>query len=198
MSFHPNDPLEPGQWVIPPADVPPDLGPYNQYAPHFAPPYPAPGYSQYPMPDGQWPGGPQRPGQIMAAAVLGYITAGLLILAGLLLLIGATVVNDISDSLDGNDHGLTAEFVFDGLGNLVAAGLLIAGGSLLTTGKPGGRIWIALGTAIVSAFSIYWIIRTQWNGVIGWGIVFTAMPIIAVCLAFSGPVTDWLARQPRR
>jgi hypothetical protein len=134
----------------------------------------------------------------MAASVLGYITAGLLILAGLLLLIGATVVNDISDSLDGNDHGLTAEFIFDGVGNLVAAGLLIAGGSMLTTGNWRGRIWIAFGTAIVAAFSIYWIIRTRWSGVVVWGVIFTAMPVIAVCLAFSRAVTDWLARQPQR
>ncbi|MCW2525179.1 MAG: hypothetical protein JWM76_39 [Pseudonocardiales bacterium] len=229
MSFNvPIDPVEPGQWVVPPPDLPPDPGVYSQpqygqppydqpqygqppYSqPQYGQPtypspypisYPAPGYSPYPVPGGlpgQWPGGPPRPGQVMAASVLGYVTAGLLILAGLLLLIGATIVNDLSNSLDGDDHGLTAEFVFDGFGNLVAAGLLIAGGSMLTTGNWRGRLLISVGAAIVSAFAVYWIIRTQWNGVIVWGVIFTAMPIIAVGLAFGRPVTDWLARQPQR
>ena len=134
----------------------------------------------------------------MSASVLSYIQAGLLILSGLTLLAGASAVHDASSAFSSSDGGLTAEFVFDGILNLVAAGLFIAGGVMFTGGTARGRTYIGVSAAITVCLSIYWMIRTQDGGVIVWAVIFAAMPIIATCLAFGRPATDWLKTRPQR
>ena len=92
----------------------------------------------------------------MASAVLAFIDAGLLILSGALLLFGASVAASIADSLGDSSSSYTAEFAFDGVLDLVAGGLLIAGGVNLLGGRLIGRTLLTVGGAIVLVEGIYW------------------------------------------
>ena len=153
-----------------------------------APAPPPPGYpGSYPPP---WDTG--RPGGISAASVLGYIDAGLLILAGLLLLIGASAVDSWNNAFGSNDNSITAELAIDGLLNLLSAGLQIAGGVMLTGRSERGRTLLTVGGGLCIAAGVYWLIRVHDVGVAIWTIVFIALPIIALSLAWTAPATEWL------
>ena len=120
-------------------------------APGYPPVQPGAGYAGYPMPGypmgsgypmgypAPYPGyatDPRdvRPGVAMAAAVLAYVNAGLLILAGGLLLLGASIVSDVEDA--SNSHtNYGVEIALDGTANLIAGALLIAGGVMITGRK---------------------------------------------------------------
>jgi hypothetical protein len=160
-----------------------------------APAPPPPGYpGSYPPP---WDTG--CPGGISAASVLGYIDAGLLILAGLLLLIGASAVDSWNDAFGSNDNSITAELALDGLLNLLSAGLQIAGGVMMTGRSERGRTLFTVGGGLCIAAGVYWIIRVHDVGVAIWTIVFMALPIIALSLAWAAPATDWLrGENPRQ
>jgi len=162
-----------------------------------APAPPPPGYpGSYPPP---WDTG--RPGGISAASVLGYIDAGLLILAGLLLLIGASAVDSWNNAFGSNDNSITAELAIDGLLNLLSAGLQIAGGVMIADRSERGRTLFTVGGGLCIAAGVYWLIRVHDVGVAIWTIVFIALPIIALSLAWTAPATEWLRgenpRDPR-
>ncbi len=198
---NPSYPVPPaGQYFPPPG--PPPYGPpasprYGAPAsPRYGPPGPPPpGYpGSYPAP---WDTG--RPGGIPAAAVLAYIDAGLLILAGLLLLVGASAVDSWNDAFGSHDNSVTVELAADGLVNLISAGLQIAGGVLLTGRSETGRTLLTAGGAVCIAAGVYWVIRAHDLGVVVWTIVFVALPIIALSLAWTVPATRWLrGEDPRR
>jgi len=162
------------------------------YAPAgYGPPgYPPPAYGYaYPPPYS----GPVRPSQVLGASVLAYILGGLLVLAGLLLIFGASVSSSMGDSFDADTGSITAELAFDGVVDFVAAGLLIAGGVSLTGGRAGGRTLLAIGAGITLVASIYLLVRS--SGAAGAGayvFVFDALAVIALCLVVSGPVSQWL------
>lgn len=181
-----------------PADNPYlQAGPYGQPGgqPPYGYPYPPPPgypYGYRPIPVSE-----QRPGTLTAAAVLGYVTAGLLILAGIILFSGASLVNDIDNQLGTNHDSLTAEFTFDGFLNLLAGGLLIAGGVVMTGRRDNGRIVYTVGAAIVLVEAIYWLAR--WSskldndvGVIVYGLLFAALTIIGLSLAWTRASSSWL------
>jgi hypothetical protein len=185
---------------MPPVQYPGQYPSYGgQYPPQQPMPgYPAPHYPGYPPPPG-YPGagypmggfGPQRPGPAMAAAVLAYVAAGLLIAGGILLFIGASVVNDFSTLTDNGHSLLTAELVLDGILNLIAGGLLIAGAVSFTGGANNGRILLSVGSGIVIALSIYWIARTSGSATV-WALIFAALVIVALSMAWTGTSSAWL------
>lgn len=154
-----------------------------QYAPGYPQPYPA-GY-----PTGRY--GPQRPGQATSAAVLGYVAGGLLIAAGLLLFVGASLVTSFDAINSGGHTLLTAELVVDGVLDLVAGGLLIAGAAVFTSGANNGRIMLSVGAGIVIALSIYWVARTSGAAVV-WALIFAALVIVSLSLAWTRVTTQWL------
>src|SRR4051794_17307809 len=153
MTYPPEPPYEPGDdvpidpnpayYAGPPvtgsySPPPPARPPAHQggYHPVSAPAPPPPGYpGAYPAP---WDTG--RPVGVMGASVLAYIDAGLLILAGLLLLVGASAVDSFNQAFGSNDTNAAVELATDGLVNLVAAGLMIAGGVLMETRSERGRL----------------------------------------------------------
>ena len=102
-------------------------------------------YSIYPAPGGRQRG---RPGQVVAAAVLSYVEAGFLLLTGLILFSGSSAVSDWSNHNDRDHLGWGAQFAVAGLGDIVAAGLLIVGGVVFTAGKRLGRTLLAVGLAV--------------------------------------------------
>ncbi len=159
----------------------------DQYPPYRAP-SPPQGYPPaYPPP---WDSG--RPSGLAASSVLAYINAGLLILAGLLLLIGASAVDSWNNAFGSSDQGFTAELATDGLVNLVSAGLQIAGGVMMSARNPRGRILFSAGAAICIAAGLYWVLRVHDAGVAIWTAVFVAMPIIGLSTAWTAPATIWL------
>ena len=180
-----------------PFDPPPDDGPIDPNPNYGGPPpssqyhAPAPppaGYQgSYPPP---WDSG--RPSGLMAASVLAYINAGLLILAGLLLLIGASAIDSWNEAFGSSDHGYTAELAFDGLINFIAAGLQIAGGVMMSGRNERGRTVLTLGGAICVLAGLYWVLRVHDSGVVVWAGIFVAMPVIGMSMAWTERSTIWL------
>lgn len=201
----PMQPYAPDNPVVP--QYPPAGYPPAAYPPGGYPGYPAvgyPGYGAYPTGyPAAYPGyaiDPRdvRPGATMGAAVLAYVTAGLLVLAGGLLLLGASIVADI-ESASNSHTTYGVEFALDGTADLVASGLLIAGGVLLTGRKANGRVIMTVGNGIVAALSLYWLIRfggVALAGFLFYTILFAALAVVSLVLSWLTPVTAWLT--PRR
>ena len=175
-------------------DSPIDPNPQYQSPPPWAggtfPPGPAPAPG-YPEPSGtSWYD--DRPASIPAAGVLAYVDAGLLILAGLLLLVGASAVDSWNNAFGSHDNSITAELAADGLINMVAAGLQIAGAITIAARSERGRLLLTVGGGLCIAAGVYWVLRVYDVGVVIWAIVFVTLPIVALALAWSAPATDWL------
>jgi hypothetical protein len=187
----PGEPYDPNPALQPPPAYAPPPGPYppqpyyGQYPQQPYPGYPPP-YPGYPPPYGA-----MRPGTATAANVLAFVTGGLLIAAGLLLFFGASVVNGL-DELDHNSHSIvTAELVLDGLLDMVAAGLLIAGGVSFGGRSASGRIMLSVGSGIVLGESLYWIVRSGGDATF-WALAFAALVIVSLSLAWSSAANTWI------
>ena len=158
--------------------------------------YPPPGYGYPAVPPGE-----RRPGTLLAAAVLGYVAAGLLILAGILLFDGASLVHDIDTQTGLNNDSVTTELVLDGFANLIAAALLIAGAVVMTGGRPPGRVMYSVGAGIVLVESIYWMAR--WADdlpyLVVYALLFAALAVVGLALGWTAGGTAWLRRtQPAK
>jgi hypothetical protein len=209
MSDYPSEP-EPPAYTPPPATVqPPVQQPYGYpyppppgypgYPPGYAlqhPGYPSPyppgyGYQYLPYP----PRGSGRPGMVLAAAVLGYVVAGFLIIAGIGLLAGATLVHDLGSNGGFDTRDATAELTFDGIVNFVAGGLLISGGVLLAGRRVTGRVLFLTAVAIDIGAAIYWLSRAGSGdgGIVFYALLFNVPAIIAACFVLTPSVRRWLA-----
>jgi hypothetical protein len=184
-------PPGPAPWPTPPPN-PWSQQPYpGQPVGPYGGPAPYPGYPPYPPPELRRD---TRPGQALASAVLAFVLGGLLILAGILLMFGASLADSVGDAVGEDAGAITAELVLDGLINLAAAGLLIAGGVSLTGASRIGRPLLAWGAGITLAASIYWLIRASGAaGTIVYVVAFDALAIIAIALMAGPAVGGWLA-----
>ncbi len=211
MSDDRPEPQVPGYAPPPPTQYPPPYPPY----PPAGQQQPGPAYGYPTYPEGYPQGYPQaypyyappgynayntspaygRPGTVIGAAVLAYVVAGLLILAGVILFSGASTINDIGDSFGADTSSATTELVLDGLLDLIVAGLLIAGGVNLSMRRPSGRTLLYVGVVIVALDAIYWVGRVGGGAgvVIFWAGIFVIPAIIAGCLALGTTITTWLA-----
>jgi hypothetical protein len=153
---------------------------------------PAPPPPGYPGSSGAAPWYDDRPPAIPAAGVLAYVDAGLLILAGLLLMVGASAVDSWNNAFGSHDNSITAELAIDGLINMVAAGLQISGGIMIAGRSEGGRVLLTVGGGLCIAAGLYWVLRVHDVGVVIWAIVFVTLPIVGLSLAWSPAATDWL------
>jgi hypothetical protein len=137
-----------------------------------------------PPPAGQPYGYPppvtKAPGQAIAAAVLGYVHGGLVMVAAIALF----AVRDLFSEL-GLDTGLVTVLA---LLNIVLGALFIFGGVRLNTGKD--RNLLVIVSAVSLAYSIFWATQqAQW-----WAIVlFSVLPIVILAMALNANVTQWLA-----
>jgi hypothetical protein len=170
--------------------------PYGQQQYSGYPPpqgYPPPGYPYaYPPGYGQRP--PGRPGSATAAAVLAYVAGGLLILAALILFSSADFANSLGNDLNTDTSSTTSELAVDGVINLIAAGLLIAGAVMLAGRKPRGRLLLATGTGIVVACAIYWITRfNAYGGTVFFALLFSALVVVGLALAHTAAARQWLS-----
>lgn len=133
-----------------------------------------------------------RSAGISAASVLAYVNAGLLILAGLLLLVGASAVDSWNNAFGSHDNSITTELAVDGLINMVSAGLQIAGGIMIAARSETGRVLLTVGCGLCIAAGMYWVLRVHDVGVVIWAVVFVTLPIVALSLAWSVAATAWL------
>lgn len=197
----------PGYAGPPPTQYPPAPQPVDPYPPGgqpwgYPPGYPM-GYPAMPYPGfGPVAPGERRPGTITAAAVLGYVNAGLLILMGIVLFSTSSIVDGLNRYDDYAHDGLSGEFRLDAILNLLAAGLLIGGGVAMTSQTAVGRIIYSVGAAITVGESTYWIARWGSEGggtyINFWALLYAAMAIVGVCLAWFGGGSAWLHRAPAR
>lgn len=206
-----DDPYRQGGYGGPPPTGSYQGVPQQPYAGGYPQAYGQPPYPGYPVPTG-YPGygysgyppqpqGPQRPGLVVAAAVLGYVNAGLLIVGGFLLLFGATIVNDIENAVDsGTDYATEAALL--GVGNMIAAGLLIAGAVMFSGAKPVGRLLLAVGNGIVLALAVYWFLRftdDRFNdvgsGFLVWGSLYATLAVLSLAFSFTGAINRWLVER---
>ncbi|MCW2644052.1 MAG: conserved rane protein of unknown function [Pseudonocardiales bacterium] len=176
--------------------------PYGQpYGQQYAPPQYGQPYGPTPPAYNAYGYPPQqvgvRPGSVTGASVLAYVLAGLLILAGALLLVGASTVDSFGNAFNTDTSSLTAEFAFDGFADLIAAGLLIAGGISLSGRDTRGRTMLVVGAAITLIECAYWLVRSSAAaGVFVFVLVFGALAVIAVVLAVSSTTSQWLGGAP--
>jgi hypothetical protein len=167
-------------------------------------PYPAPGYPVYPPPAPPgYPGYPgyssgsdprvdpdRRPGLATSAAILGFVSSGLLIVAGLLLLMGASFLTAVSADLASPAQDTAAWLAIAGTANLIAAGLAVAGGISLLARKPLGRVLLSVAAAIDTGCAIGWL--TQGSGSVIFTVTIAVPMIVAVPLMWLRAVSNWL------
>lgn len=209
------DPL--GEPVDPYADA--YAGGYVAPDPYAPPPGPI-GYPAY----GAWPGAPAappnpygyapydlRPAPVLAASVLAYVLAGILLASGALLVFGASSLYVLAAAESaGGAHAMAGELAVAGLANLVVASVLITGGLILSDARRRRRTLLALGAGLTLAECVYWLARVGGDsgppgtneGVAGGGgvfflaLVYATLAIATLVLAFSIPATRWRAAAP--
>jgi hypothetical protein len=195
--FEPQDPYggqpAPGPYYPPQYGYPPQPGyqPGNQ--PGYPPPYPY-GYPYgYPYPPSPPPIiGRRRPGTTIAAAVIGWVTAGLLVIGATVLLAGSSATNDIGNTF-GADTSWTSEFVVDGVIDLTCAGLLVAGGIWLADRKPAGQMMLTVANLVVAADAVYWVVRfDSYAALIPSAVIFGALAVVGAALAWTSDTRTWL------
>lgn len=184
----------PGPLPDPGYSGPPPTGMYQHppwpYPPY--PPYPPPrNYPPYPVPPAD-----ARPGTVTAAAVLGWVLAGLLLLAAGLLFFGAAFLHDF-DAVNGTSTGsYVAEFTVDALIDVLTAGLLIAGGIGLTTRSGSARMLFTVGAGVVVVASMYWLARwgdRAGGAIVGYAVIFGGAAVVALGLTWTGAAGEWLS-----
>lgn len=162
----------------------PGYPPYGYPTPYpYAPP---PGYPYQPP-------RPGRPGTTIAAAVLGFVLAAVLLVAAMLLLGGASAINSVADDIDA-DTSWTVEWLIDAVINLFAAGALIAGGVALLSRQRVGLYLMSAANLVVIACGVYWVARFDVNGgLAGFAIVFCGLAVVSTALAWTPNGLRWLS-----
>lgn len=147
--------------------------------------YGQPGYPpQYGTPYGA-PSGPQRPGAALAAAVLSYIQAGVVLICSFFVLAAGTEVT---------------ELLLIGIVQLVSVGLLIFGAVQITSGS--GRNMMIAACVLQLLLVLYYLIRiasldeldaADTEGAVVIPLFFAVMPAVALALVFNRMVSQFIA-----
>jgi hypothetical protein len=208
----------PGAVYAPTAYGPPGYAqpgyPLPGYAPPgYAPPgYPPPGYGwpQYPPGPG-WPApvpaGPRRPGQVVTAAVLALVQAGLVAFASAYVLLFASVLGldfDVDGTVSPRAAALADEARVLAWVQFASVAALLAAG-VVALNRRDRVTWLALAAAlgVQVVLALYWAIRIvgvlddvpgpdDAAGVLVFGAVcFGSGPAVALCLLLTRPARDW-------
>jgi hypothetical protein len=192
-------------------------GPYGQQygaAPYGPPPYGYPGGYGYPGPWGPYPQpGPRRPGQVLAAAVLAFVQAGVVAVATVYVFLFVSVAR-IAASEGGapssDVEGLVGEGSVLGWLQMASVVLLVVGGILALGQRRRRPARLVLGAALISqiVLALYWGVRLASLaadgpvtgdplGVFAWfAIFFAAMPVVALALIVAGAARQWFREEP--
>ena len=192
-------PAQPGYYQQPGYQQPAPQPGYQQPQQGYPQPgYPPAGYPQQPgYPPAGYPGAyppakPARPGAITASAVLAFVQAGAVIIAGIVVLAGATSVLDINDD---RAAGVGTEFTLVAIVTLICGALLVIGGAQSFQRK---LTILVVGSAVSLLLSVYWLIRTMGLGAdfgvaIIWPLIFAVLPIIIISLSLGSTGKAWVA-----
>jgi hypothetical protein len=185
------------QYGQPPYGQPQQWGP----PPYAHPGYPQPGYPQpgYPQPGWGWvpyppqQSGPQRPGSVITAAVLVFVSAVLVLLGTLY----AMAFSALLSLARGPNNGIGPWLA---LLQLALAGLLLAGG-LRALSRD--RRWLLGAAAGQLALSVHWFRvlgdlapPTVNESVLVLPLVYGALAVVAAGLTFLPDARAWTARRP--
>jgi hypothetical protein len=199
------DPSTPTQQGAPYAGPPP-TSPYGYGAP---PAWGQPPYG-YPLPYAQpWapPPGPQRPAQVVTAAVLGFVQAAVVLITSLYLWMLASIADFVASEA-GHEPGPIGALSKQGsvlaIVQLLSAVLLVGAGvwALNTRRRAAWRLLLAA-HAVQVVLAVYWLVRLLTlaedspRAVAGLSIFFVAGPVIAIVLLLVGAGRHWFA-QPSR
>ncbi len=154
--------------------------PYYRYS-YPTPPYPGYGYL---APS-------DRPAGVLASAVLGYVAAGLLLVAALLLFLGASIVTSLDTTASGRDF--RDELAVDGGLNMLIAGLLFAGSVVFYSRYSVGSVLMTIAAVLTLGAGIYWASRRPTSGIGFYVAIFVVLPAVALALAWTPEATAWLA-----
>jgi len=168
---------------------------------------PAPGYPSYPRPPlnpALWAYRPfrfdeveRRPSTATAAAVLGYVTAGFLIIAAIGLFAYAGDINDFNDTFETYAVDIGGELAALGALNLVLAVMILVGGIMLTRGRQVGRHLLETGMSACLLTSLYWVVRWHLGILVVYAVLFAALAGTALGLALARGITEWLRARQR-
>ncbi|WP_104525415.1 hypothetical protein [Blastococcus atacamensis] len=223
----PSAPAEPGYTGPPPTARPPWPAPYGGPAPYGVPPYGVPPYGvpaygvpaygvppygvpPYGMPPyGSVPFGPprppDRPGQVVGAAVLAFVQGALVLIASFYVWFFASVA---AVAIDENPTGApTQAYQLQDLGTtltivqVLSVVLLVVGGILALTRRV-RTSWLVLvaAHAVQLLLTGYWAVRLQeilgrveeLGGVLAvFALFFAAFPLVALGLVLLGPGRRW-------
>lgn len=181
---------------------PPTTAPYRP-APGWPPP--APYGTAWPQPWPPAPARPQRPGQVIAAAVLALVQAAAVALATAYLQLLGTVFSMAADEpgFPADGAALAAEAGVLSLVQLFSVVLLVAAGVLALTSRRALARWtLAAAFALQLALAVYWAARLlgafgSASGVLLFLVVcFAAGPAVALGLSVGRPARAWFAGRP--
>jgi hypothetical protein len=193
----------------PPAPQPPPYG-YPQYGYPGYPPhaYPAPFPGPYPAPWPPVPAGPRRPGQVIAAAVLAFVQAAMVMVTSIYVVLLASVVDfaadaDPTSAPPAEVTGLSTEGTVVGIVQIASAVLLIVGGVLvLNSRRRRSLIVLVVAFAVQVLLCIYWAVRLSvltsdlpgsnaTGAFLAFTLVFLAGPAVGLGLVLLGGGRRW-------
>jgi hypothetical protein len=203
-------------YVGPPPTAPPVYGrpvgsPWAASYPAAYPGWYGPGYgSPWGYPGAWGRPGPRRPGQVIAAAVLTFVQAGVVLLASLYVFLIAAVarvaVIDSGGPRATVDELVTEATVLAVLQAVSVVVLVVAGVLALGRRRPPTFPILVGALAAQVVLAIYWAVRlTVLSGdlpgedpsaVFAWlALVFAAMPAVALGLVLLGPGRRWFREE---
>ncbi len=147
---------------------PPATAPGHPVPGHPPPGYAPPGYGWAPAP-AYWPAygppvpaRPRRPGQLVAAAVLAFVQAGLVALSSAYLVLLAVAAGALATQYGttAEDDALVTEAVVLTVVQLLSAIALVVGG-ILVLNRRSRASWLTLvvACAVQLALALYWVVR---------------------------------------
>jgi hypothetical protein len=202
----PSTPTQPGSpYQGPPPTAP---QPYGYPAPYgYPPPYALPGY-RYPGPWGPMPPrAPQRPGQVIACAVLAFVQSGVVLFASLYLWFIASFASLAAQGdptlSSSRVDSLTTEGTVLAIIQLLSVVLLVAAGIRALSARTRAAWLLAVvAHAVQIVLAGYWAIRliTLIDDIPGAGshgafaaftIVFAAPALVGLGMVVAGPGRRW-------
>ncbi|UOY02850.1 hypothetical protein [Blastococcus sp. PRF04-17] len=178
--------------------------PYTAYGPPQQypgwPPYGA-GHPGYWMP----PGRPQRPGGVIAAAVLAFVQAGIVVIASIYLWFFASLADLALSGVDSSYspavvNALATEGTALAIIQLVSAVLLVGAGVRALNARTAGARRLLLGAhAVQVALSLYWAVRltvvlgdgAESGPLLAFTAIFAAGPIVSIGLLLTAVARQW-------
>ena len=195
----------------PPVTGPAPAWPPSGYGPpagYGAPPY---GYGGHPQPSPAWgwpgpPPAPRRPGQVIAAAVLAFVQAAMVLIASIYVFMFAALA-ELAAGTPGFSRSRSEELALEGqilaVVQLVSAVALVVAGIMALTRRTRST-WTTLVAALglQVALAVYWLVRL--TGLVGTGLddagalafaslMLAAGPAVALGLVITGAGRRWFA-----